>query len=157
MLVAFQVHVSVVFLSDTLPSVSRGLVQIQWNLGHWMTLKNSMRPRFGPNAMKFGTLDEKWNSLIMSPPSKKSQRSHSEHNPLKKLVILSLSWIQGSIPKDQLCMHLDGGSFSCHTTTTLREFRAPLVEGNGCSFSSFRMPTFWWRNIQRFHMWCMYV
>ena len=47
---------SVVFLSDTFPSVSRGLVQIQWNLGCRMTSKNSTRLRFSPNPMKFGTL-----------------------------------------------------------------------------------------------------
>ena len=37
---AIQVHMSVVFLFNTYPSVSQGLVQIQWNLGHWMPFEN---------------------------------------------------------------------------------------------------------------------
>ena len=64
---------SVIFLYDTFPSVSWGLVPIQWNLGHWMTLKKFTRLSFSPNAMKFGALDAKWNSIIqtqISPPSK---------------------------------------------------------------------------------------
>ena len=50
---------SVIFMSDTFPSVSRGLIQFQWNLGCWVTLKKSTRLRFSPNPVKFGVLDAK--------------------------------------------------------------------------------------------------
>ena len=80
--IALQVHVNVVCLYDIFTNASRGLVQIQWNLGHWMTLKSFTRLRFSPN--QFGLLNAKWNLLILTKfytSILKSQRCRSKQKP----------------------------------------------------------------------------
>ena len=86
--IAFQVHMSVVFLSDTFPRVwSWALVQTRWNLKRWMTLKISRRLRVcRPNPMKSKTLDATWNPLILRKnftSASKSQKSCSKQKPSK--------------------------------------------------------------------------
>lgn len=62
----FQTHWDVVFLHDTFPNISWGWVQIQWNLGCWMTLRHSTRLRFSTNPMNSCPLNGKWNPLILT-------------------------------------------------------------------------------------------